>query len=406
LVLFQLRSRRQLDFALDARGTQILDNLNRWAGTHPATRPVHQTLTYFWGRIGASPRAGLRTRRGRRWVRRQGRDAARLLGRWVVAIAATGYLTFKYRHCDHWWVQQHGDATRSFHQVLEANLLGPAGLAISLGTVFIDTSDHADPPAAANADQRKHAGERKALNRWDAPLNHHFPQWPIGYRGDGIYACGRSFQRAPDSQRAYVFTFTPGRWPRVGQDFHSLLPVGPQQRVELETPAKVRPVYRWVRDRSSTDSANRTWSFTAIHGQETYPDPATTTWAWVTNLQVTAATGVALAPKGGRPRWHIEHQGLNTPKNSAVNREHASRHRHWQASYYLLPIAHLILQLLEPGNWLRRLAAEVGQTPRPLFGSLTNIARRLLERVRYVRWAEAVSDVAAAARIQIRLASS
>ena len=52
LYLFQLGSRRQLDFDLDARGTQVLRNLNRLAQTQQETRPVHDTLDHFLGRTG------------------------------------------------------------------------------------------------------------------------------------------------------------------------------------------------------------------------------------------------------------------------------------------------------------------------------------------------------------------
>ena len=72
----------------------------------------------------------------------------------------------------------------------------------------------------------------------------------------------------------------------------------------------------------------------------------------------------------------------------------------------MLQIAHLILQLLEKGSLLRGLAQELGQTPLQLFGSLKNIARRLLDSLRYVRSEDAAYDPAAAARMQIRLDSS
>src|SRR5262245_37882531 len=47
LYLFQLGSRRQLDFDLDALDTHVLGNLNRLAQTEQTTRPVHDTLDYF-----------------------------------------------------------------------------------------------------------------------------------------------------------------------------------------------------------------------------------------------------------------------------------------------------------------------------------------------------------------------
>src|SRR5947209_4011368 len=57
LYLFQLGSRRQLDFERDARGTQVLGNLNRLAQTAQETRPVHKTLPHFLGHTGAAPDA-------------------------------------------------------------------------------------------------------------------------------------------------------------------------------------------------------------------------------------------------------------------------------------------------------------------------------------------------------------
>jgi hypothetical protein len=47
LYLFQLGSRRHLDYHLDERGTQILANLNRLGGTAHTSRPVDDTLDHF-----------------------------------------------------------------------------------------------------------------------------------------------------------------------------------------------------------------------------------------------------------------------------------------------------------------------------------------------------------------------
>ncbi len=405
LFLFKLGSRRQLDFELDARGTQVLDNFNRLAGTQQRTRPVHKTLNYFLCGTGPEPLAELCTRMVRRLLRMKVLDRARLQGQWVVAIDGTGYLVFRERHCEHCLEWHCGESTFYLHQVLEAKLLGPEGLVLSLGTIFIDNSDVADTPADSSAEERKQDCELKAFNRLDAQLSRTFPQLPICYSGDGLFACGRSLQLARDSGRGYVFVFKPGRLPAVWQDFQSLLPLCPQQRLERVTPEGVRQVYQWVHDLSYTDDQKRTWTFTAIQCQETV-DEQTTTWAWITDRKVTAQTVIDVATKGGRHRWHLENQGFNTQKNSGFNLEHVYSHHCWQAFYYLLQIAHLILQLLEKGSLLRRLAKELGQTPMQLFGSLKNIARRLLDSIRFLRIEEAAYDPAAAARIQIRLDSS
>jgi hypothetical protein len=103
---------------------------------------------------------------------------------------------------------------------------------------------------------------------------------------------------------------------------------------------------------------------------------------------------------------HVKNQGFNTQKNSGLNLEHAySRGEQWASYYYLLQIAHVLLQLIEKGSLLRQLAQSLGRTPLQLFGSLKNMAERLRESVRFLRWPEEVYDAAAARRIQVRLDS-
>ena len=74
--------------------------------------------------------------------------------------------------------------------------------------------------------------------------------------------------------------------------------------------------------------------------------------------------------------------------------------------YYLLQIAHMIQQLVEAGSLLRNLAAEFGRTPMQLFGSLKNLARRMLDAFRYMVLNDQAFDPLHAASIQIRLDSS
>jgi hypothetical protein len=128
LFLCKLSSRRQLDYQLNTDGPEVLNNLNRLAGTAQATRPVNRTLDYFLGKVGADPIAGLRGQMVRRLIRAKALDAARLRGRFLVLIDGSGYLVFHSRHCDHCLTQRHGETTLYLHQVLEAKLLGPAGI--------------------------------------------------------------------------------------------------------------------------------------------------------------------------------------------------------------------------------------------------------------------------------------
>jgi hypothetical protein len=72
----------------------------------------------------------------------------------------------------------------------------------------------------------------------------------------------------------------------------------------------------------------------------------------------------------------------------------------------LLQIAFLLAQLVERGSLLRRLAAEWGRPFWKLFGSLQNVARRLLDSMRFTYWAETWFDAAAARKLRLRLDSS
>ena len=150
-----------------------------------------------------------------------------------------------------------------------------------------------------------------------------------------------------------------------------------------------RRVYRWVHGLSYQDDQGRPWRFNAIECKETV-DGQTTTFAWITDLDVDVRKVEDVATKGGRQRWHIENQGFNRQKNSGLNLEHAfsTDPELLKAYYYLLQIAHIILQILEVGSLLRAAAAEFGRTPRavvreleeyrpPLAGSLPLL---LLER--------------------------
>jgi hypothetical protein len=326
----------------------------------------------------------------------------------VVVTDGSGYLSFRARHCPQCLTRPCGDTTRYQHQVLEAKLLGPAHTVLSIGTAFIENEDLADTPAAAGAEQRKQDCELKAARRLWAQVRQEFPHLRLCWSGDALYACGTAFQLAQDHRLDFVFTFKEGRLPNLWTEFQALLPLCPQQQVTLETPAGVRQVYRWINDLSYTDSQGRTWPLAAIQCTETVPDQPPSVWAWLTKGPVDRDNVVAIATMGGRYRWHIENQGFNTQKTSDLNLEHAySRGPQWKSYYYLLQIAHLLLQLLEKGSLLRQLAAAAGRPSAvALFGSLKNMAERLRESLRFTIWPAAVFDAAAAAAIQIRFDNS
>jgi hypothetical protein len=342
-----------------------------------------------------------------RLIRMKALDEARLRGRFVITIDGSGYLVFRARHCDHCLTRRHGETTLYMHQALEAKLLGPAGTVVSIATEFIDNRDARGVAAGSSQERVKQDCELKALRRLLAGLRAEFPQLRACLNGDALYACGEGFQAAKDYRCDFIYVFKPGRLPALWEDFQGLLRLCPDRRVERVTPQGTRQVYRWINDLRYTDSAGRDWSFDAIHCRETKVDGTGTEWAWVTSLEVNRETVIEVATNGGRERWRTENEGFNAQKNSGLNLEHAYSHTCWAAYYSLLQIAHLLLQLVEKGSLLRHLAQEQGKrTAVELFGSLKNMAQRLLESLRYRHWPDEAFDPAGAGSIQIRLDSS
>jgi hypothetical protein len=395
LYVFQLASRRQLNFKLDARGTQVLANLNRLADDRQRTRPVHNTLNHFVGRVVPSGFCQLRTRLIRHLIRSKVLEAARVLSYLPVALDASGLYSFRQRHCPHCLTSRHGECTTYAHNVLEAKLLGPGDLVLSLATEFIDNRD-ALASAATSEAAFKQDCELKAFSRLAPRLHEEFPQLRLCLTVDALYACGRFFAACQEHDWAFVVTFKPADLPTVWEDFQALLPLAPHQRLERELPNGVRQIYRWIRDLFYTDSEGRLWRFHAVQCEEICEEK-TSTFAWLTDLDVQARTVESIANQGGRARWKIENQGFNRQKNSDLNLHHLySTHPEKLQAYCIL------LQLLEQGSLLRRLAKDFDSTPKRLFGSLKNLAWLLLESLRCHVWPDDCFTAAGRQRISFR----
>jgi hypothetical protein len=291
------------------------------------------------------------------------------------------------------------------HQVLEAKLLGPAGVVLSVASEFIDNADAASAPSKT-AEQLKQDCELKAFSRLAPQLQQAFPQAALVLAGDSLFACGRVLQECRKNHWQFVLTFSPGHMPALWQEYESLLPLCPDNVLFRQAKDGTQRVYRWVKDLSWQDSDGRSWTLHALQCLETLPDGTVTRFAWLTRLPVSVRTVEQIAWKGGRYRWKIENEGFNRQKNSALKLEHVYSidPEKWKAYYYLLQIAFILIQLLERGSLLARLAEQAGQrTALHLFGSLKNMARRLLESLRCCCWPDECFDPDKAAALHIRL---
>jgi hypothetical protein len=407
LYLLQLGSRRQLDYELRDGGSQVLANLNRLAETAQTTLPVHDTLDHFVGHVKPPGWERLRTQCVQRLLRMKALDAARLLGQPVLLIDATGLICFHQRHCPYCLVQRHGKQTLYLHHVLEAKLLGPAGVVVSLGSEFIENADAADAKGKSAEDVKQDC-ELKALKRLLPRIKKDYPQLRFVLAVDNLYACGTVFALAQELGWSFVVTFKEGRTPALWRDYQALLPHCPENALTQTWGDGRVQAFRWVPRLDYEDSAGRAWKLNALECTETTADGSQHYFAWLTVLPVVRKTVAEIAQKGGRYRWKMENEGFNRQKNSGLNLEHVYSidPEKWKSYYLLLQIAFLLVQLLERGSLLRRLAAEAGRPFWKLFGSLQNVARRLLDSVRFVAWEESWFDAIQAGKLRIELDSS
>jgi hypothetical protein len=383
LFLCKLGRVRQLDYQLRDHETFVLANVNALACTHQDSLPVCGTLSHFLGHVGSAALGDLRTRMVRQLIRNKVFDNDRLLGAVVVVIDGSGHVSFRLRHCPHCLTQTHGDTTYYFHEVLEAKLVTSSGLALSIGSEFID-NHHFDALTDVGREAQKQDCELKALSRLAPQLKRDFPQLQICLSVDALMACGRFFSLCRENHWHYVATFKPGSLPAVWEDFQGLLKLCPQQVLRLRTPDGRELEYRWVNGLSYVDDQGRSHTFNAIQCIQTQ-DGRQSTFAWITDWLVTSENVIAIAQQGGRDRWKIENQGFNTQKNGGYELEHVYGRSEdlIRCFYFLLQIAHMILQLVEKGSLLRRVADQYGKSIVGLYGSFRNIARKLLECLRY-----------------------
>ena len=188
----------------------------------------------------------------------------------------------------------------------------------------------------------------------------------------------------------------------------ALLPACPENVLRREWRDGPVQEFRWVKQLAYEDSAGRCWKLNALECTETTAAGARQYFAWLTPLPLSRNTVEEIAQKGGRYRWKIENEGFNRQKNSGLNLQHvySTDPEKWKAYYLLLQMAFILVQLLERGSLLRRLAAEVGRPVWKLFGSLKNLARRLLESVRFMAWEEPWFDPQQAGKLRIGVDSS
>jgi hypothetical protein len=302
---------------------------------------------------------------------------------YVVAVDATGMLTYGYRHCPYCLSKKHNDKTLYYHHVLEAKIVTPTGIVLSLMSEFIENPE--DDPAKS-LEQRKQDCELKAFYRLAKSLHKRLPKLPVLLVMDGLYAVGPVFGICRRYSWKFMICLSDDQLSSVNEEFEALCVANPTNRLDWRTGKKteIRQQFRWTNDIAYIDSNKGEHTLSVLECIDTRPgkndeeqDQKVTKFKWVCSIRVTPNNVVEQANQAGRLRWKIENEAFNVQKNGGYKLEHAysNDENAIKVYYLLLQIAHTLVQLLDRGSLLRN------AFPRG-FGSVKNLAFRILEALR------------------------
>jgi hypothetical protein len=285
---------------------------------------------------------------------------------YLVAVDATGVMSFDKRHCEHCLTRKSKDGTLTyFHYVLEAKLITPDGHAFSLATEWIENpTGHFD----------KQDCEKKAFDRLAVKLKKQYPRLPICILADGLYPYQNAFKICEDNAWKFIFVLKDSSLKTVQEEltltgirkpaaeYYTIKQgwyISDEYRYQTGIEYHKKYTLNWVQCIENRENRNQSKTKTpALHAETTetrIPQKQvkkTSCFEYVTNLKPDKDNVREIACSG-RLRWKIENEGFNTQKCGDYELEHkyCEKSCNGLKNYYtLLQIAHAINQLIEKGK--------------------------------------------------------
>lgn len=274
--------------------------------------------------------------------------------RYLIAVDATGMATFRHRHCDQCLTKtSKNGVVRYFHYVLEAKLITPSGLAISLASEFIENP--------ASKEYEKQDCEQKAFVRLSAKIKKYFPRLPICLLADGLYPNNTVFSICEKYGWQFIITLKDDCLKTFNEEVQLLRATALKREVyRAEKGSRTTLQYLCLND---IEYGKRHFSWVECVEDIVYADdrpPARQRFTYITNVRQTRENLVATADSG-RLRWKIENEGFNAQKNLGYGLEHKFSRVSYPAMqnyYQVLQIAHMINQFVERSKEVAALVAE------------------------------------------------
>lgn len=359
IFLLKLGSRRQMNFKFNKE--EFIKNLSIISEEKLERSPNDGTLADLLKILAIKYFFHIKKKMIKGLIRKKILEKYRLYGYYLIAIDGSGFLIFKKKK-ENCLTRLINGVIYYWLPVLELKLVTSSGLALSVGTEFIE-----NPGETYN----KQDCELKAFYRYSEKLKKDYPQMRICLLLDGLFANQKVIDICETNYWKYIITLKEGSIPTLYKEFEVLKKLSRENVKEYENDEKIQ-VFRWVNE---IDYEGH--SVNVLECLETNKKTGKTNkFVWLINFKITHDNCRMLANKGGRLRWKIENEGFNTQKNGGYNMEHIFSENIVAAKnfYNLLQISHNINQLLEKGL--------ISASDMKRIGSIKNIAFLLLEELR------------------------
>jgi hypothetical protein len=296
-------------------------------------------------------------------------EAFRLLGRYyLVTFDLSGhlYLGDTPSEFTQGCLTQTTDDGRTlyYRPACDAKLVTRTGLALSIGTEFVENPPGVDPKKDAQD------SELPAAERLFPRVKNAFPGFAFCALLDARYCNETGFALCEKNDWRFIITLKEGSLPTVWQEFQTLRRLTPKNRLTVVCD-DLRYEYAWV---NGIACGKRPLNVLECRWTDQDGDHC---FVWVTDIPITANNCNPLAQEGGRQRWRTENEGFRAQKHGGFEMEHAYAKRPNSAKnfYLLLQVAHILSQMLE-------CYCEGKTHVKRAYGSLRNLARAFLESFR------------------------
>lgn len=274
-------------------------------------------------------------------------------GCYIVAIDGTGVSTYSHKHCEYCLHKKSGSGVVTWsHNVLEAKLLTPTGLSLSIATEWISNE--------GRANYQKQDCEQAAFKRLSIKIKKMFPRLPIIIIADGLYPTQGFFDICKRNNWHYVVTLKDGNLRLLQEEIaleRRLVPNQKGESIAFHKDHRTKLLCHWL---SGLEYKTHMLNWVECNEEVSVKNQGVIKgqrFVHITDMELSNTLCVGVS-QTGRLRQKIENEGFNDQKNQGYALEHKFSRVSFPAMknyYQCLQIAHIINQLVQASQEIRGL---------------------------------------------------